>query len=157
MPRSSGTALLQGHPSRPHPHPQTQLTHAPGTGGVSIFALLLCLSSGIHPIITSSSDEKLSHALSMGPPGSISTINYTTYPNWDEEAHRLTGRGVDIVVENVGVTTISRSLSSLARRGIISLVGFLGGFEAEKVPDLMGPALVKSATIRYVSFSLLSW
>ncbi|KAJ5126268.1 uncharacterized protein N7443_009312 [Penicillium atrosanguineum] len=133
MPRSSGTALLQG------------------TGGVSIFALILSLASGIHPIITSSSDNKLSHALSIGPPGAISTINYTTHPNWDEEVHRLTNRGVDIVIENVGVTTISRSLSSLARRGLVSLVGFLGGFEAAQVPNLMGPTLGKSATIRGIS------
>ena len=157
MPRSSGTALLQGVPF-PIPHllqtqlPQTNLTPTLGTGGVSIFALILSLATGIHPIITSSSDQKLSHAQSIGPPGSISTINYTTHPNWDEEVHRLTKRGVEIVIENVGVTTISRSLSSLARRGLISLVGFLGGFEAAEVPDLMGPTLGKSGTIRYVLF-----
>jgi NADPH:quinone reductase-like Zn-dependent oxidoreductase len=31
----------------------------PGTGGVSMFALLICLAAGIRPIITSSSNKKL--------------------------------------------------------------------------------------------------
>ncbi|KAJ5661587.1 uncharacterized protein N7477_009203 [Penicillium maclennaniae] len=162
MPRSHGTALLQGLSSHPITIqtfitlPNTTpfiltYTQIPGTGGVSIFALILCLATGIHPIITSSSDKKLSHAHSIGPSGSISTINYTTHPNWDEEVHRLTKRGVDIVIENVGVTTISKSLASLARRGLVSIVGFLGGFEAAQVPDLMGPTLRKSVTIRGIS------
>lgn len=134
MPRSKGTALLQG------------------TGGVSMFALLICLAAGIRPIITSSSDQKLDLAKAAGEPGAIDTINYTTHPKWEEEALRLTnGRGVDVVIENVGLTSIAQSLSSLARRGIVSLVGFLGGFQVDKFPDMFMPTLYKSATIRGIS------
>jgi D-arabinose 1-dehydrogenase-like Zn-dependent alcohol dehydrogenase len=46
----------------------------PGTGGVSMFALLICLAAGIRPIITSSSDKKLDIARSLGQPGEISLI-----------------------------------------------------------------------------------
>ncbi|KAG2002897.1 hypothetical protein GB937_009433 [Aspergillus fischeri] len=53
------------------------------------------------------------------------------------------GRGVDVVVEN--------SLSSLARRGTVSLVGFLGGFNVDRFLDMMGPVLLKSATIRGIA------
>ncbi|KAK4860886.1 hypothetical protein LT330_004617 [Penicillium expansum] len=134
MPRSSGTALLQG------------------TGGVSMFGLLICLAAGIRPIITSSSDQKLELVRSVCKPGAIDTINYRDHPQWDEEARRLTnGRGVDVVVENVGVTTVSQSLSSLARRGTVSLVGFLGGFDVDRFPDTILPTLLKSATIRGIA------
>jgi len=151
MPRHKGTALLQG---------QSQSIHGwilklangyrnLGTGGVSMFGLLICLGAGIRPIITSSSDDKLKLALSAGKPGSIDTINYRTHPNWEEEATRLTnGRGVDIVIENVGPTSIAQSLSSLAQKGIISLVGFLGGFDIDRFPDTITPVLLKTATIK---------
>lgn len=116
-----------------------------------MFGLLICLAAGIRPIITSSSDQKLDLALSAGKPGSIDTINYRTHPQWEEEVHRLTnGRGVDVVVESVGVTTMSQSLASLARRGTVSVVGFLGGFDVDRYPDTILPVLKKSATIRYV-------
>ncbi|PKY05135.1 alcohol dehydrogenase [Aspergillus campestris IBT 28561] len=134
MPRSSGSALLQG------------------TGGVSMFALLICLAAGIQPIITSSSDEKLETVRALGKPGQVKTINYKTHPNWEEEARRLTnGRGVDVVVDNVGPTAIAQSLSSLARRGVISFVGFLGGFNLDNQPDVLGPVLLKSATLRGIT------
>ncbi|CAI7618372.1 unnamed protein product [Penicillium pancosmium] len=134
MPRSKGTALLQG------------------TGGVSMFALLICLAAGIRPIVTSSSDEKLEVAKSFGSLSSIDTINYRTHPEWDEEVLRLTnGRGVDVVIENGGPNTATKSLASIARRGVVSLVGFLGGLSASTQPDLFLPALRKSATIRGIS------
>ncbi|KAL4925344.1 zinc-dependent alcohol dehydrogenase family protein [Aspergillus undulatus] len=131
MPRSSGTALLQG------------------TGGVSMFALLICLAAGIRPIITSSSDRKLEIAQALGDPGVVQAINYRTHPDWDGQARQLTGgRGVDVVVDNIGPTAIAQTLSSLARRGIVSLVGFLGGFKMDEQPDVLGPVLLKSATVK---------
>ncbi|KXG52849.1 Polyketide synthase, enoylreductase [Penicillium griseofulvum] len=103
MPRSKGTALLQG------------------TGGVSMFGLLICLAAGIRPIITSSSGQKLDLVKAIASPGAVNTINYRDQPKWEEEALRLTnGRGVDVVVDNVGPSSIAQSLASLARRGTVS-------------------------------------
>ncbi|KAJ0413326.1 alcohol dehydrogenase [Aspergillus carlsbadensis] len=134
MPRSSGTALLQG------------------TGGVSMFALQICLAAGIRPIITSSSDKKLSTAQALGDPGVVQSINYKTYPNWEEKALELTGgRGVDVVVDNIGPTAIVQNLSALARRGVVSLVGFLGGFQLDEQPEVLGQVLMKSAVIRGIN------
>lgn len=116
-----------------------------------MFALLICLAAGIRPIITSSSDKKLEIALALGNPGVVQTINYKTHPNWDEQARHLTGgRGVDIVVDNIGPTAIAQTLSSLARRGHISLVGFLAGFKMAEQPDILGPVLLKSASVKSV-------
>ncbi|KAG4414188.1 hypothetical protein IFR04_012675 [Cadophora malorum] len=134
MPRNKGTALLQG------------------TGGVSSFALLICLAAGIKPIITSSSDKKLDLAKAAGEPGRVETINYRTFPRWEEEALKLTnGRGVDVVVDNVGPSQAAQSLTALARRGVLSLVGFLGGFNVDQTPDMFSPALQKSLTVRGIS------
>lgn len=116
-----------------------------------MFALLICLAAGIRPIITSSSDQKLDRVRALGKPGEVDTINYRTHPNWEEEVLRLTrGRGVDFVIETVGPRTIAQSIASLARRGSITIVGFLGGFDVKSFPDTITPLLTKTATIRYV-------
>ncbi|OBT83459.1 hypothetical protein VE02_07396 [Pseudogymnoascus sp. 03VT05] len=97
-----------------------------GTGRVSMFGLLLCLNAGIRPIITSSSDQKLDLA----------------------KAVITNGRGVDVIIDNVGPTAIAQSLTSLAQRGTVSLVGFLGGYHMDRSPDTVMPVLVKNATMR---------
>jgi NADPH:quinone reductase-like Zn-dependent oxidoreductase len=116
-----------------------------------MFSLLLCLSAGIRPIITSSSDDKLRAVQKLAPEGAIGAINYKTSPGWGAEAQKLTGGlGVDIVVENGGLATIEQSLAAIGRRGLVSLVGFLGGLTAPRYPDTVMPVLLKSATMRYV-------
>jgi NADPH:quinone reductase-like Zn-dependent oxidoreductase len=96
-----------------------------GTGGVSIFALQFAKILGARIIITSSSDEKLARAKAMG---ADATINYKTYPNWQEEVWKLTQKeGVDRVVEVGGAGTLERSLQSTRVGGGISLIGVLGG------------------------------
>ncbi|KFY07943.1 hypothetical protein V492_06667 [Pseudogymnoascus sp. VKM F-4246] len=131
MPRSKGTALLQG------------------TGGVSMFGLMICLGAGIRPIITSSSDRKLDLAKAAGAADDIDTINYNTTPKWEEEVRRLTNRrGVDIVINCAGTSAMAQSLDCLARRGTVSLVGFLGGLETDRFPDTVMPVLMKTATVR---------
>lgn len=122
-----------------------------------MFALLICLAAGIRPIITSSSDSKLSTAQALGEPGVVQTINYKTHPNWGEKARELTGgRGVDVVVDNIGPTAISQDLLSIARRGVISLVGFLGGYKIDEQPDILGQVLMKSAVIKFVLCFLIA-
>jgi NADPH:quinone reductase-like Zn-dependent oxidoreductase len=97
-----------------------------GTGGVSIFALQIANALGSKVIVTSSSDEKLAKARSMGAWG---TINYVKQPAWDREVWRLTnGKGVDHVVETGGPGTLEKSLNSVAAGGQIALIGVLTGF-----------------------------
>ncbi|KAH7007791.1 alcohol dehydrogenase [Macrophomina phaseolina] len=102
-----------------------------GTGGVSMFALLICLGAGIRPIITSSSDDKLRAVSKLAPEGSIGTINYRTHPDTAAEVKRLTeGRGVDIIVNNAGPSSLPLDFESIRRRGTISLVGGLSGLDS---------------------------
>lgn len=101
-----------------------------GTGGVSIFALQLANAFGIHSIVTSSSDDKLKIAKSMG---ATHTINYRETPNWGQKVLELTdGKGVDMVIEVGGAGTLEQSMNAVKIRGVISLIGVLTGFD-EKV------------------------
>ena len=100
-----------------------------GTGGVSLFALQFAKSAGARVILTSSSDEKLARAKSLG---ADETINYKSVPDWDTRVLELTaGWGVDYVVEVGGADTINKSLKAVRWGGQISLMGVLTGFSAE--------------------------
>ncbi len=103
-----------------------------GTGGVSIFALQFARLAGARVLVTSSSDEKLERARSLGADG---CINYRTSPDWEREVIKLTdGRGVDHVVEVGGSGTLSRSIASVAVGGRIALIGVLTGVGAAGSP-----------------------
>lgn len=104
-----------------------------GTGGVSMFGLLLAKAAGARVIITSSSDEKLEKAQALG---ADTGINYRTNENWEQEVLKVTGnRGVDCVVEVGGITTLPKSMSALARGGKICMIGFVGGMRGEANPQ----------------------
>lgn len=96
-----------------------------GTGGVSLFALQFAKALGARVIITSSSDDKLERALSMG---AWKGLNYKSNPKWGKESAALTGgEGVDLVVEVGGSETLAQSLRAIRAGGQISLIGVLSG------------------------------
>jgi NADPH:quinone reductase-like Zn-dependent oxidoreductase len=97
---------------------------------------------GARIIITSSSDEKLARARTLG---ADETINYRSAPDWEEEVFRLTQKnGVDHVVEVGGTNTFPKSLRSLAANGQVHVVGGVSGFTSD-VP--LREILGKLATI----------
>ena len=100
-----------------------------GTGGVSLFALQFARMFGARVIATSSSDEKLERALSLG---ASDGINYKKTPEWDGRALELTGgRGIDHVVEVGGPDTLNGSLSAVRMGGAIYTIGVLTGIRGE--------------------------
>jgi NADPH:quinone reductase-like Zn-dependent oxidoreductase len=120
-----------------------------GAGGVSMFALIICVAAGIKPIIASSSDDKLKEVKKLGSQENpVIGINYGTHPDWDVEAKRLTeGLGIDVVVNNVGITAMEKIINLLVRRnGTVSVVGLLGGFpDQSEMPDCILPLIKKVA------------
>ena len=97
-----------------------------GTGGVSIFGLQFAVAAGAKPIITSSHDEKLERAKSMG---AVGTVNYKKTPDWDKEVRALTGgTGVQEALEVGGKDSLPHALASLSSGGHVALIGGLGGF-----------------------------
>lgn len=113
-----------------------------------MFALLICLAAGIKPIMTSSSDAKLERLKNIDP--AVSGINYKTSPDIVAEARELSdGKGVDYVLNNVGVSSIPTDLEMLRNRGgTIAFVGFLAGFTAEWSPSALMTLLAKEANLQ---------
>lgn len=106
-----------------------------GTGGVSVFALQLAHAMGVQVIITSSSDDKLAKAKTLG---ATHGINYKTTPDWEKAAMELTqGRGVDHVVEVGGADTLARSFGAIRIGGKVSLIGGLSGAATALNPGLI--------------------
>jgi len=114
-----------------------------GTGGVSVFALQLAKARGAKVIVTSSSDERLARATSLG---ADHTINYRETPNWAAAAWGLTdGVGVDLVVETGGAATLAQSLAAVRQGGVVFTIGFLSG--AQTSLDLM-PIIAKAIRVQ---------
>jgi NADPH:quinone reductase-like Zn-dependent oxidoreductase len=98
---------------------QTVLTL--GTGGVSVFGLQVAKMMGARVVITSSSDEKLARMQALG---ADFTANYRTTPDWPKEVVRLTGgRGVDVVLNNVGYPEIESCLLACACEARVIHIG----------------------------------
>jgi NADPH:quinone reductase-like Zn-dependent oxidoreductase len=98
-----------------------------GTGGVSIFGLQFAKLAGARAIITSSSDEKLERAKTMG---ADEGINYRRNPEWQDKVRELThGRGVDHVLEVAG--SDGKSLAAVRNGGHLAIIGSRAGHAGE--------------------------
>jgi len=108
---------------------ETALIHA-GAGGVGIAAIQMAKRAGARVLATASSEDRLERLRGLGLDEGI---NYATH-DFVAEARRLTdGRGVDVVVDSVGGTTLQGSLRALAYRGRCVTVGDAGRVRAEHV------------------------
>lgn len=93
-------------------------------GGVSLAALQLAKLAGCRVIVTSRNDAKLQRAMEMG---SDHVINGATQDVAKEVMALTGGRGVDVVIENVGQAVWSSALKSLVRGGRIVTCGATSG------------------------------
>jgi NADPH:quinone reductase-like Zn-dependent oxidoreductase len=98
---------------------ETVLIHGIG-GGVALAALQFAKMIGAHAIVTSSSDEKLVKAKALG---ADQAINYTGGNIWLQVLEMTGGRGVDMVIENVGKETWDDSLRATRKGGRIIVCG----------------------------------
>lgn len=93
-------------------------------GGVSLAALQLAKACGARVIATSRDDAKLAHAVAMGADASI---NGATQDVAKRVMELTGGRGVDVVIENVGAAVWSAALKSVVRGGRIVTCGATTG------------------------------
>ena len=102
-----------------------------GTGGVSMFALQFAKAAGARVISTTSSDSKAEILKKLG---ADHVINYKTDENWGETAKKATPNGVGCahVLEVGGPKTMAQSLKAVKAEGVISIIGFLGGYSKEQ-------------------------
>jgi NADPH:quinone reductase-like Zn-dependent oxidoreductase len=116
-----------------------------GTGGVSTFALQFAKTFGAEVIVTSSSDEKLARAKSLG---ADHCVNYLDNPKWADAVRDITGGiGVDHVIEVGGVGTLNQSMRAVRMGGHISLIGVLAGVEA---PLNLTPVIMQDVRLQGV-------
>jgi NADPH:quinone reductase-like Zn-dependent oxidoreductase len=93
-------------------------------GGVALSALQIAKQVGARVWVTSSSDEKLARARSMG---ADETINYHRTDVAKEVRARTGKRGVDVVVDSVGEATWQASLGALSKSGRLVTCGATSG------------------------------
>jgi NADPH:quinone reductase-like Zn-dependent oxidoreductase len=94
-----------------------------GTGGMSIFGLQLALAAGAKVYATTSSDEKAERLLKMG---ATAVVNYKTDERWGRTINKMTGGGVDHVLDVGGGSTMVNSIEAAAIGGHIVSIGILG-------------------------------
>lgn len=98
-----------------------------GSGGVAVAAIQICKRIGARIFAVTSSQEKVDKALSIGADFALDRKTSNPF----EELRRLTnGRGVDLVVENVGASTWGESQKILRKGGRIVTYGRTTGREA---------------------------
>jgi NADPH:quinone reductase-like Zn-dependent oxidoreductase len=98
-------------------------------GGVALAALQIAKHSGARVFVTSSSQEKLDRARTMG---ADVLINHTA-TDFSKEVWRITEkRGVDVVIDDVGAATWAGSIRALARGGRLVTCGATSGPKPEE-------------------------
>lgn len=93
-------------------------------GGVNSMAIQVARLAGATVYVVASNEEKGRRARELGAHHVIDRSKV----NWGKEMFRLTaGRGVDVVVDNVGKATMGTSLKAVAPGGRIVIVGNTSG------------------------------
>ena len=112
-----------GDPARPLQPGETVLIQ--GTGGVSIFALQFAKLLGARVIGTSSSEEKLARAYSLGLNAGCNYRERTEWSRWVTEV--TDGLGADRIIEVGGAGTFGQSLRAARVEGMVAQIGVLSG------------------------------
>jgi NADPH:quinone reductase-like Zn-dependent oxidoreductase len=132
-----------GDPANPTQPGETVVIQ--GTGGVSIFALQLGKLLGARVIGTSSSDEKLTRARSLGLDEGC---NYKERPDWSKWVTETTGgKGADRIIEVGGANTFGQSLRAARVGGTIAQIGVLSGASTSD-PVALTPILHKQLRVQ---------
>lgn len=102
-------------------------------------------AAGARVIATTSSSKKAEFLQKLG---ADHVINYKTDPNWGESVKALTPdkAGVEHILEVGGPTTLAQSLHAIKPEGVISIIGFLGGYSKDQ-PSFL-EALSRSCIVR---------
>lgn len=111
-----------------------------GSGGVSLFSLLLARAAGARVLATTSREDRRHQLSALG--ASDDVLDYRTTPQWGHAVFERTG-GVDRVVDALGWGELGQSLAALRPGGEVAVMGLFSS--AGDPPDpalLLGRALV---------------
>lgn len=114
-----------------------------GTGGVAIWTLQLAKSMGAKVIALTSSKEKSATLVSLG---ADLVIDYISEPDWPAAVMEFTaGAGADLIVEVVGGSNFSQSVTACRMGGRIAAIGFLA--------DTIAPIAIPDLLLRHIRIS----
>ena len=114
-----------------------------GTGGVSLFAVVLARTLGAEVFATTSRDDKKAGLEALGVAG---VVNYVDTPLWGQAVFDLTG-GVDKVVNAAGLGSVNQSMVALKPGGEVAAMGLFTQGDALDPMQIM----VKAVSIRGVA------
>lgn len=94
-----------------------------GTGGMSIFGLQLAQAAGAKVIATTSSEAKAERLKAIGV---AAVVNYKEDERWGKTIFKMTGGGVDHVLDVGGGSTMNNSIEAAKIGASIISIGILG-------------------------------
>ena len=98
-----------------------------GSSGIGVMAIQMAKARGATVIVTVGSDEKAQACLELG---ADHAINYQTQ-DFEREVLELTGgRGVDVILDMVAGSYVTREIDCLAEDGRLVIIAVQGGVDA---------------------------
>jgi putative PIG3 family NAD(P)H quinone oxidoreductase len=108
--------------------PQDALLVHGGAGGIGTFAIQLAHQLGARVLTTAGTPEKRQLCAALG---ADVAIDYREQDFVEEVRAATDGRGVDVVLDNMGAKYLDRNLDALAVEGRLVIIGMQGGSKAE--------------------------
>ena len=99
-----------------------------GSSGIGTFAIQIAKHLGVKVFVTAGSEEKLAACKGLG---ADVCINYKTEDFVARVKEETDGKGVDVILDNIGASYLQRNLNSLAVDGRLFIIGFMGGTTTE--------------------------
>lgn len=125
---------------------ETVLIHG-GSSGIGTFAIQMAKYIGIKVFVTAGSEEKLKACKELG---ADVCINYKTEDFVARVKEETEGKGVDVILDNIGGPYFQKNLESLGMDGRLFIIGFMGGVKTDaNISLLLGKRLtVQGAGLR---------
>jgi len=99
-----------------------------GTSGIGVCAIQLAKAMGARVFATAGSDAKCAACLALG---ADAAINYKTHDFQAEVARLTDGQGVDVILDMVAGSYVSREVKSLGDEGRLVIIAVQGGVQSE--------------------------
>nr|CAN83618.1 hypothetical protein VITISV_008189 [Vitis vinifera] len=106
---------------------ETFLIHG-GSSGIGTFAIQIAKYIGARVFVTAGNEEKLAVCKDLG---ADVCINYKTEDFVARVKEETGGKGVDVILDNIGGAYFQRNIDSLNVDGRLFIIGFQGGTVAE--------------------------
>ncbi|KAM3362430.1 quinone oxidoreductase PIG3 [Capsicum galapagoense] len=129
---------------------ETLLLHG-GSSGIGTFAVQMAKCLGIKVFITAGSEEKLAACKELG---ADVCINYKTEDFVARIKEETGGKGVDVILDNIGGSYFQRNLDSLNVGGRLFIIGFMGGTMTQVN---LGCLLARRLTVQVLAFNHQPW